>query len=92
MTTYQDIIYEERPKGVARITINRPTSYNAFRGNTVEELIHAFQRAGWDKSIGVIVLTGAGDKAFCTAATRGRTTDNTMVAARSACRSTNCRA
>ena len=66
MTTYEDIIYEERPKGVARITINRPTSYNAFRGKTVEELIHAFQRAGWDKSIGVIVLTGAGDKAFCT--------------------------
>jgi 1,4-dihydroxy-2-naphthoyl-CoA synthase len=66
MTAYEDIIYEERPKGVARITINRPASYNAFRGKTVEELIHAFQRAGWDKSIGVIVLTGAGDKAFCT--------------------------
>ena len=71
MTTYEDIIYEERPKGVARITINRPESYNAFRGKTVEELIHAFQRAGWDKSIGVIVLTGAGDKAFCTGGDQG---------------------
>ena len=71
MTTYEDIIYEERPKGVARITINRPASYNAFRGKTVEELIHAFQRAGWDKSIGVIVLTGAGDKAFCTGGDQG---------------------
>ena len=49
MTTYEDIIYEERPKGVARITINRPDKPNAFRGKTVEELIHAFQRAGWDK-------------------------------------------
>ena len=66
MTSYEDIIYEERSKGVARITINRPKSYNAFRAQTVEELIHAFQRAGWDKSIGVVVLTGAGDKAFCT--------------------------
>src|ERR1035441_10092050 len=71
MSTYEDIIYEERPKGVARITINRPASYNAFRGKTVEELISAFQRAGWDKSIGVIVLTGTGDKAFCTGGDQG---------------------
>lgn len=66
MTSYEDIITEVRPAGVARITINRPDKYNAFRGQTVEELIDAFQRAGWDRSIGVIVLTGAGDKAFCT--------------------------
>lgn len=66
MSDYQDITYEVRPAGVARITINRPDKYNAFRGQTVEEMIQAFQRAGWDKSIGVIVLTGAGDKAFCT--------------------------
>jgi 2-ketocyclohexanecarboxyl-CoA hydrolase len=62
---YEDILYEVRD-GVATITINRPDKYNAFRGQTCEELIHAFHRAGWDKSIGVIVLTGAGDKAFCT--------------------------
>ena len=66
MSSYEDIIYEVRPAGVARITINRPDKYNAFRGRTVEELIDAFQCAGWDRSIGVIVLTGAGDKAFCT--------------------------
>ena len=46
--TYEDILYEIKD-GVARITINRPASYNAFRGQTVEELIHAFQRAGWDR-------------------------------------------
>ena len=63
---YQDILYEVRPAGVARITINRPDKYNAFRGQTLEELIDAFQRAGWDRDIGVIVLTGAGEKAFCT--------------------------
>ena len=66
MHDYEDILYEVRPEGVARITINRPDRYNAFRGRTVEELIDAFQRAGWDRSIGVIVLAGAGDKAFCT--------------------------
>ncbi|MFM7302813.1 MAG: enoyl-CoA hydratase-related protein, partial [Alphaproteobacteria bacterium] len=63
--TYQDILFEARD-GVATITINRPQVMNAFRGQTCEELIHALNRAGWDKSIGVIVLTGAGDRAFCT--------------------------
>ncbi|MBX6369337.1 MAG: 2-ketocyclohexanecarboxyl-CoA hydrolase [Rhodospirillales bacterium] len=62
---YQDILYDAKD-GVARITINREKVMNAFRGITCEELIHAFNRAGWDDSIGVIVLTGAGDRAFCT--------------------------
>jgi 2-ketocyclohexanecarboxyl-CoA hydrolase len=62
---YEDILYATKD-GVATITINRPDKYNAFRGQTCEELIHALNRAGWDKQIGVIVLTGAGDKAFCT--------------------------
>ncbi|PRD37796.1 UNVERIFIED_CONTAM: menB [Trichonephila clavipes] len=62
---YTDILYEVKA-GVATITINRPDKLNAFRGRTCEELIHAFNRAGWDKKIGVIVLTGAGSKAFCT--------------------------
>jgi len=62
---YEDILYAATD-GVATITINRPDKYNAFRGQTCEELIHALNRAGWDKDIGVIVLTGAGDKAFCT--------------------------
>ena len=63
--TYEDILYEVKD-GVATITINRPEKMNAFRGQTCEELIHAFNKAGWDKKIGVIVLTGAGSKAFCT--------------------------
>jgi 2-ketocyclohexanecarboxyl-CoA hydrolase len=62
---YQDILYEERD-GSARIAINRPDVMNAFRGQTVEELLHALQRAGWNKQIAVIVLTGTGDRAFCT--------------------------
>jgi 2-ketocyclohexanecarboxyl-CoA hydrolase len=62
---YEDILYRT-DAGVAHITINRPQVMNAFRGQTCEELIHAFNAAGWDKSIGVIVLGGAGEKAFCT--------------------------
>ena len=65
MADYTDIHYAVSG-GVARITIDRPAKYNAFRGVTCEELIAAFNRAGWDDDIGVIVLTGAGDKAFCT--------------------------
>jgi 2-ketocyclohexanecarboxyl-CoA hydrolase len=62
---YKDILYETRGSAVW-ITINRPDKYNAFRGVTCEELIHAITRAGWDKSVAAIVLTGAGEKAFCT--------------------------
>ena len=62
---YSDILFDVAD-GVARITINRPQVMNAFRGQTCEELIHAFNRAGWDKSVGVIVLGGAGERAFCT--------------------------
>jgi 2-ketocyclohexanecarboxyl-CoA hydrolase len=67
MEKYRDILFEVQD-GVARITINRPEKYNAFTAETCEELIDAFRRAGWDRSIAVIVLTGAGDKAFCTGA------------------------
>jgi 2-ketocyclohexanecarboxyl-CoA hydrolase len=62
---YEDILYRV-DKGAAYITINRPQVMNAFRGKTCEELIHALNKAGWDNSIGVIVLGGAGEKAFCT--------------------------
>ena len=62
---YEDILHEVRD-GAAWITINRPARLNAFRGRTCDELIHAIHRAGYDDAIGVIVLAGAGDKAFCT--------------------------
>ena len=63
--TYEDILFTIED-GVATIAINRPKVMNAFRGRTCEELIHAFNKAGWDKAVGVIVLTGTGDRAFCT--------------------------
>jgi naphthoate synthase len=61
---YTDILYETKD-GVAWITINRPQVRNAFRTRTVAELAHAFGEARWDGTVGVVVLTGAGDKAFC---------------------------
>jgi len=61
---YEDIIYETY-NGIAKITINRPEVRNAFRPKTVMELIDAFSYARDDSKIGVIILTGAGDKAFC---------------------------
>ena len=61
---YTDILYH-RAEGIARITINRPRVRNAFRPETVNELIDAFRRAHLDPDIGVIILTGAGEQAFC---------------------------
>ncbi len=61
---YRDILYELKDH-VARITINRPKQYNAFTGDTLKELTLAFEGAGTDEEVGVIVLTGTGDKAFC---------------------------
>lgn len=61
---YRDICYETA-EGIAKITINRPEVRNAFRPQTLFELQEAFMRARDDDRIGVIVLTGAGDQAFC---------------------------
>lgn len=60
---YEDILYDAQD-GVATITFNRPEVLNAFRLNTYEEVLDALNRAGWDRTIGVIVLTGAGGRAF----------------------------
>ncbi|MBT3197336.1 MAG: 1,4-dihydroxy-2-naphthoyl-CoA synthase [Gammaproteobacteria bacterium] len=61
---YQDIRYATMG-GVAKITMNRPQVHNAFRPETVNELMMAFQQAHLDPAIGVIILTGAGERAFC---------------------------
>ena len=62
---FTDILYGKSPEGIAKITINRPKVRNAFRPQTVEEMKRAFEDARVDAEIGVVVLTGAGDKAFC---------------------------
>src|SRR5207244_4820901 len=62
---FTDVIYEVRDRA-AWIIINRPKVYNAFRGQTLEELIQAFHLATNERKVASIVLTGTGEKAFCT--------------------------
>jgi dihydroxynaphthoic acid synthetase len=61
---YEDVIYQRQDQ-IATITINRPHTRNAVRPRTYEELTHAMHSAADDPEIGVVVLTGAGDQAFC---------------------------
>ena len=61
---YQDVVYECHD-GIAKITINRPEVRNAFRPRTLFELMDAFNHAHEDTDVGVVLLTGAGTKAFC---------------------------
>jgi dihydroxynaphthoic acid synthetase len=62
---FSDILYN-KDEGVVTITINRPEVLNAFRPQTINELIAAFEQAGTDPEVGAIILTGAGERAFCT--------------------------
>ncbi|SFP19177.1 1,4-dihydroxy-2-naphthoyl-CoA synthase [Enterovibrio norvegicus] len=62
---YEDILYHKSAEGIARITINRPEVRNAFRPQTVNEMIKALSDARYDEKVGVIVLTGQGEHAFC---------------------------
>jgi naphthoate synthase len=62
---FEDIIFEKKD-GVAKITINRPKAYNAFLTNTLKEITRALEDAELDSDVGVVVLTGVGEKAFCT--------------------------
>ena len=63
---FEDIKYETADEGqIAKITINRPEVRNAFRPQTVKELLRALDLAHEDPKVGVIILTGEGDKAFC---------------------------
>jgi 1,4-dihydroxy-2-naphthoyl-CoA synthase len=62
---FKEIIYEKKD-WKATVTINRPEVYNAYSTLTLMEMIEAFHDAAWDNKVAVIILTGAGDKAFCT--------------------------
>jgi enoyl-CoA hydratase/carnithine racemase len=62
---FQEILYSKKD-WVATITFNRPDSYNAYSWLTLQELTQAFRDAAWDDRVAVVVLTGAGEKAFCT--------------------------
>ena len=64
-SNFEDILYQKSKEGIAKITINRPEVRNAFRPLTVKEMMQALDDAREDSEIGVIILTGAGDEAFC---------------------------
>jgi 2-ketocyclohexanecarboxyl-CoA hydrolase len=67
MAEFSEIVYEVDPEAaVAVVRINRPERYNAFTARTVEELIAGFRLAWADRSVQSVILTGTGDKAFCT--------------------------
>src|ERR671930_1605595 len=65
MEELSDVRYEVE-NGLGWITIDRPDRMNAFRARTVDELIHCFKRAWASPEVGVLCLTGAGERAFCT--------------------------
>ena len=62
---FEDIKLESTKDGIAKIKINRPEVRNAFRPLTVQEMLQAFDICRDDSEVGVIILTGEGDKAFC---------------------------
>ncbi len=62
---FNEIIYTKRD-WVATVTMNRPDKYNSYSYRTLQEMTEAFRDASWDDKVAVVVLTGAGDKAFCT--------------------------
>ena len=65
ISDFEDIRLEKTADGVAKITINRPEVRNAFRPETVNELLVALDVVREDADVGVVILTGEGDKAFC---------------------------
>jgi|CXWL01.1.fsa_nt_gi 6-oxocyclohex-1-ene-1-carbonyl-CoA hydrolase len=62
---FKEVLYQ-KSGWAARITINRPQNYNAYSTEALRELARAFEDASWDDKVAAVVLTGAGDRAFCT--------------------------
>ena len=61
---YEDILYQ-KAEGVARVSINRAEVHNAFRPETIFEMLDAFSKAREDREVGVVLFTGEGGRAFC---------------------------
>ena len=72
---YTDILYEKK-EGIGKLTINRPDKMNAFTAHTWDEMQKALIDAWHDNEVGVVILTGAGDKAFCTGGDVSARTDD----------------
>ena len=65
LNQFEDILLESTDDGIAKLTINRPEVRNAFRPKTVNEMLEALDIVHNDSDIGILILTGAGEKAFC---------------------------
>ena len=79
--SYTDILYD-KSDGVALITLNRPKALNSFRTTMVLEMIDALEDASADRSVGVVVITGAGERAFCVGGDIGEMRDLTSQTGR----------
>jgi enoyl-CoA hydratase/carnithine racemase len=88
MTGYSQILLDIE-EGIATLTLNRPEKMNAFTGTMMQEVIDAFDRTDADDAVRVVIVTGAGDRAFCA----GRTSPPMARAGRSPAmnRSRTCR-
>ena len=65
LNQFEDILLESTDDGIAKLTINRPEVRNAFRPKTVNEMLKALDIVHNNSNIGILILTGAGEKAFC---------------------------
>ena len=65
LNQFDDILLESTDDGIAKLTINRPEVRNAFRPKTVNEMLEALDIVHNNSDIGILILTGAGEKAFC---------------------------
>ena len=65
LNQFEDILLESTNDGIAKLTINRPEVRNAFRPKTVNEMLEALDIVHNNSDIGILILTGAGEKAFC---------------------------
>ena len=76
MPTYETLLYEENDEGVATVTLNRPEVLNAFNVKMREELQHLWRFLRGHDAVRAIILTGAGDKAWCTGIDRHESLEN----------------
>lgn len=77
---YDDILYDVE-NGIATLTFNRPAQRNSMGGRLIEETLDALERAGRERAVRVVIVTGAGDRAFCSGGDLGQLGDGSGASA-----------